>query len=173
MPYTERELEDWVCANIETALDRKNARVIGRQVRLPHGGILDVLALFPVGTDHLALAVIELKAGPVGRDAVAQLLSYMGALEEVTRGLAGAMTCPYTELWGFVAGPSLTTDAGLCLKALTGSVRFMQLTPRIVSEVWSGIDCNLPAEAVASTARIVTDGILDILERLLEAAPTG
>ena len=65
---SEKELEDWICANPERAL-WDGAKIIDRQVKLRHG-ILDVLAY-----DGRTL-VIELKAGPIKEAHIGQVLRY-------------------------------------------------------------------------------------------------
>ncbi len=66
----ERTLEDMIAARPDILSDQWMP--VARQVRTPHGGIVDLLAIAPDG----GLVVIELKRDLTPRDVVAQGLDY-------------------------------------------------------------------------------------------------
>ena len=66
----ESRLEQWLVDDI--SLVAPNLLVIGRQVRTPFGGIIDILAMDANGD----LTVLELKRDRTPREVVAQLLDY-------------------------------------------------------------------------------------------------
>ncbi len=74
----ERTLEDWI--ERQPSLVHEGIRWVGRQRRLPGGGILDLLGVTPEGQ----WVVAELKAGPVNMATLNQALGYateIGAMD--------------------------------------------------------------------------------------------
>ena len=72
----EVRLEDWLCRDI--SLLNEKLLVVGRQIPLNGGGILDLLAVDEEGN----LVVIELKRDKTPRDIVAQTLDYASCIQE-------------------------------------------------------------------------------------------
>ncbi len=130
MNCSERELEDWLWDRPEAlGLDFGDSRLrwVGRQVRLPSDGILDLLGIIE-GNDMPQLVVAELKVRKAdGRD-LTQLLSYMSVLPR-----AMAMRCEdylseqvddwdqicelcgeqVVEAWGLLIAPAITERVAL------------------------------------------------------------
>lgn len=78
VPLYEAEVRDFLAANL-SALNRKNLRLIQTEYPVRFGteqGRIDILAQDEGGE----FVVIEVKRGVAGKDAVAQVQSYMGAL---------------------------------------------------------------------------------------------
>lgn len=73
----ERQLEDWI--ENEPSLLREGLQIVGRQITL-EAGRLDLLAVDPQGR----WVVIELKAGRLYRETIAQALDYAAALEALS-----------------------------------------------------------------------------------------
>ena len=67
----ERVLEVWIERDPTLIFD--GLRIVGRQITLPNGGRLDLLAISPEG----AWVVVEIKAGPLSSGALTQALSYV------------------------------------------------------------------------------------------------
>ena len=72
----EKQLEDWIENDPE--LLRSGLTIVGRQV-YTESGPLDLLALDPLGR----WVVIELKAGSVRRDTIAQVIDYSACIAEM------------------------------------------------------------------------------------------
>lgn len=70
MRLKERDIEDFICQNPESISDGLDVRIIGNQVRLPHGR-LDILAV--IGDN---VAAIELKSRPLRANDLVQVLRY-------------------------------------------------------------------------------------------------
>jgi hypothetical protein len=80
----ERDLQHALHANIEQL--EPGLRVTGSEVAVPPAGRIDILAVDSSGNT----VVIELKAGEADRDAIGQILAYMGDLRrdgKMTRGI--------------------------------------------------------------------------------------
>lgn len=134
----ESDLEDWVCQHIQEVVGPR-AEVVGRQIRVPGGGILDVLAIErePYPGDEFTLTVIEIKRHTIDESAVAQLLSYLGALLNIKAlGLGGGTGVK--ELRGVLAGPGIAKRAAFAVNALR-NVDFVNLSWTISADRWPGI----------------------------------
>lgn len=70
----EKYLEEWI--EHDPSLVSEGLRIVGRQVTLPSGGRLDLLAITPEGK----WTVIEIKAGELGNHVFTQALSYAESL---------------------------------------------------------------------------------------------
>ena len=91
MTWSERELEDFVCANPEV-LGITNFGLLDRQVTLPNGWIIDILGM---DTETGILYVVELKAVHAKENALVQVLSYCTIIDECAgiREDAGETPC--------------------------------------------------------------------------------
>ena len=81
----EARLEDWLCRDI--SLLNEKLLVVGRQIPLTGGGILDLLAV----DEDANLVVIELKRDKTPRDIVAQILDYASCIQDF--GLEELVSC--------------------------------------------------------------------------------
>lgn len=135
--FLERDLEDWVCENLDIVTGDPDARLVARQLVLPYGGRLDALALIRDG-DWVRWVVIEVKRGEVRRRDVSQLLEYMGCIDEVQSAMDWGRLFPrYNKLTGGLAlipidgvmvAPSMRDDAHRAVTAVP-NVSFFQLDP--------------------------------------------
>jgi len=128
--FLEKDLEDWVCNNIESVAG-KGTFVIGRQMRLANGGVLDVLAgahrrYGDGGGSFLEIVVIEIKKDRIETSAVTQLLSYMGALGEA-KDLLEENAEDYVEIQGLLVAPAISHEAALCVSGIDYRVGFVSL----------------------------------------------
>lgn len=174
MQVSEKELEDWVCDNIKLFTEDDDVELIGRQIKLPSGGILDVLAAswdpWSETAGQLNLTIIELKADQVCGKAVTQLLSYMGAVQKCVDGARETFNARYEParyppvgIHGILGGLSLSSEAGWCLEYLD-SVRFVRLHADIGCEGWwniqvPGSDTHVPLK----------DNLLDLFPGIIPA----
>lgn len=170
--HTEKDLENWIAEHIGGVMEDEDAFVIGQQLRLPNGQVLDILAgcwetranglhddCAQKGVLHLT--IIEVKRDRIDLPSVTQLLTYMGALD-VAVHLAGA---PQTdndyrksfEIQGLLAAPSISADACLAVKML-GNVGYVHLKTHVQAERWYTFGhptCDQEdAEDLADTLRI-------------------
>jgi hypothetical protein len=99
----EAHIHDFLEANI-TALLEDGAKVIERESVLPFGRI-DLLCEDGYGD----LVAVEVKRGLVGRDAIGQLLAYLGGLRERN---------PDRHVRGVLVGETLDAAAAAALKAV-------------------------------------------------------
>ena len=83
----ERDLQLALRENVEQLEQGLEIIDGGRERVLPSGGRIDITARDRVGT----VVVIELKAGDAGRDAVAQILDYMGELQPTEKQVRGIL----------------------------------------------------------------------------------
>lgn len=84
MPLYEREVQEYLSANL-ALLGNPLLTLIDVEHRVSFGGVegrIDILAR----DKHGDIVVIEIKRGIAGRDAIAQLQSYMGAILQEYRG---------------------------------------------------------------------------------------
>lgn len=70
----EKDLEEWI--ERDPSMLQEGLTIVGRQIVLDSGSRLDLLALDTQGR----WVVIELKSGPVSRDALAQVLDYTSSI---------------------------------------------------------------------------------------------
>ena len=75
----ESRLEEWLLQDI--ALVSDELLVIGQQVPTAYGGLIDLLAIDPVGN----LVILELKRDKTPRDVVAQVLDYASWVQNLSR----------------------------------------------------------------------------------------
>lgn len=119
----EKDYEDWICKNLAQVVGHDDATLLGRQMHLVDGGCLDVLAL-RVGGDAentIHLTVVEVKRDVVVEAAVGQILSYIGALREMT-----AKIKRHVVIDGVLVAPSISLSARLALEEAP-ALRFMPL----------------------------------------------
>jgi hypothetical protein len=138
MQVTEKEIEDWVCDNISEFMGGDDAALLGRQIHLSDGGILDVLALHvhedyewvpgedqPTIINRPTLSVIELKAQRIDASALAQVLGYMGTISDEL-GAADddnrRAKIPNLRVRGILSAPEITTEAMHALRGLDDRV---------------------------------------------------
>lgn len=125
---SERELEDWVCLNIEEVCGQGYVH-LGRQVHLVSGGIADVMAVrwHPETPDIIDLCIVELKADTIDGSAVVQLLTYMGAVQAYGRVVRRMLGGARLLVRGVVAAPFIT-DAALYAVRASPHVSYTSLT---------------------------------------------
>lgn len=153
MDYTEKDLEDWVCENIDQVVrpdSEGRTRLVGRQMEVPGGGILDVLTITVAPMDHYRyksqayFTVIELKREKVDEAAVAQALRYRGSLDEVVPDLMSSYHDRGCHVWSeaLVAAPHITSNAALAVQGAGEAVHYLHLQPTLSVEArtWWSID---------------------------------
>lgn len=132
--YPEERIEDWICENVQSLPGLQKATAVGRQLEVPGGGILDVLALRSAGPMVWIVTVIELKAVTASELAVTQALEYKAALESIEDDLSrwihekapGPLPCLDFEC--VVAAPGITDRAAAAVAAVGRQhIRFIQL----------------------------------------------
>lgn len=106
----ERTLEDMIAARSDILSDQWMP--VARQVRTPHGGIVDMLAIAPDGS----LVVIELKRDLTPRDVVAQGLDYATWVEGLDAAEVAALYAGYAKDRG-----EAETDLGAAFYARFGA----------------------------------------------------
>jgi hypothetical protein len=146
---SERQLEDWVCANIRIVTGDPMAEVVGRQLPLANGMVLDVLALTRED-DSVDLVVIELKRQVIDEAAIAQALTYIGALNhdyvlnsEVLTDDAGVFR-HYQSVRGLVIAPAITSAACHILLGLNGLVQYKLLSFGEFGATWDAFNLGRP-----------------------------
>ncbi len=87
----EQRLEQWISEDI--AIIAPNLMVIGRQVRTPYGGSIDLLAMDADGN----LVVLEIKRDRTPREVVAQLLDYASWVRTLAAHDIGEIFKKYQE----------------------------------------------------------------------------
>ena len=110
----EKELQEAIASNLEQ-LQLGPLELIGKEYPVEFGRI-DILAQDATGT----FFVIELKREQAGRDAIAQLQSYMGAIK---------LSNPTAEVRGILVASSLD-PSGKAAIAITSNITFCQLLVR-------------------------------------------
>ncbi len=166
---TEKQLEDWVCVNLGRVVGHEDTALVGRQMQLVSGGVLDVLAArygipdwgdTPVWT----ITIIELKRDTVDDHAVAQLLGYMGALDEMIGFARDYEVYPCIE--GIVAAPKITTSAEYALRGAT-RIRYACLRPTVEVSHWDPwrVDIHPPPHVNANKAT------RRVVEQIAQAVP--
>lgn len=90
----EERLEDWLESDI-SMLD-PDLLVIGRQVRTPFGGIIDLLCLDNAGDT----VIVELKKGKTPRDVTAQALDYASWVKDLSLERIREIAAAYPKLGG-------------------------------------------------------------------------
>ena len=86
--FSERDVEDWVTENPWLVSGCGEGDVVGRQLRLPSGKILDVLisGLDPMSEErNPKLWVVEVKLGRISTDAVKQAVEYAHEIRAITK----------------------------------------------------------------------------------------
>lgn len=109
MPITiyEKDIEDWAEFELQEVTGEESAFSIGRQVALPSGRRLDILAGAWFGDEpQLRLYVIEVKSHPATMSALAQLVRYVDEVRTYwggtpVRGILLATDLP-ADLWNMV-----------------------------------------------------------------------
>lgn len=132
----EKTLEDWAETNIEQVVGWKRAVLVGRQLSLPSGARLDLLAMVPASYMPKFI-VVELKRADADAAAVLQLLGYMGEVSECMATIDRVVT-----VHGVLAAPGVTSDACRAINAINPSLRrisFVQLGVEITARRWSGL----------------------------------
>jgi hypothetical protein len=86
----ERSLEDWIEADPDLVLD--GLLIVGRQVTVA-GGRLDLLGIDPAGR----WVVVELKPGPLYREAITQALDYVASIRKLATERLRAIAQAYLE----------------------------------------------------------------------------
>lgn len=121
MQILEKRFEDWICDNIGKVAGGYS-RLVGRQITLPNGGILDVLAVSEEpdsnGEMRPVFSIIEVKKEVIDAAAVQQVLTYMGAFRLALRA-GWLMWRQETKQWGaedpeirgVLAAPSISNEA--------------------------------------------------------------
>ena len=89
----EKEFEDWIEA--DPSFLHHGLTIVGRQVRI-EGGIIDLLALDPYGS----WVVIEIKAGQLDRDVIAQVVDYASCISELSSEELSEITNTYLSSKG-------------------------------------------------------------------------
>ena len=129
MNWSERELEDFVCANPEW-LQLPGFRLLGRQVPLPNGWIVDILGM---NEDTGRMYVLELKAEEANGKALSQVLAYAAILKNV---LLEHMTEPMRE-FTYLSLPELVIVApSFTDRLLVASQHIPQLTLCFARPSW-------------------------------------
>lgn len=123
----EKELEDWICENIERVADHSDAELVGRQIWTPHGGRLDVLAARPGrDTDLWEWVVIEVKREEADLSALNQLMRYMGSVVHADTIIRWSPWVSWREyavkgksptVSGILAAPSFSDQIGQAIHA--------------------------------------------------------
>ena len=90
----EERLEDWLESDISMLDD--NLLVIGRQVRTPFGGFIDLLCLDTAGDT----VVVELKKGKTPREVTAQALDYASWVKDLSLERIKEIAADYSKLDG-------------------------------------------------------------------------
>lgn len=186
--HTEKDLENWIAANIADVMDDHDAFVVGQQIRLPNGQILDVLAgvweTWAAGPEDdtsengiLRLTIIEVKRDRIDSAAVAQLLTYMGALDVAAdrarrQRLDGEGRKAFS-VHGLLAAPAITQEAALAIRPLQ-DVGFVLLETNIVASqpdnfAYSSCDSD-NCDALAKTLKIEHFAAWDSFHRSVEAS---
>ena len=106
--FSERDLEDWVEGFIHDIEPFRSAGCKAvhteRQLTLPSGQRLDLLAFTRRSGGNLDLTVLELKAVQVDGGAVIQLLNYMAEVEHI----AAMLPEHGVTVGGVLVGPGIT-----------------------------------------------------------------
>ena len=120
--YMERELEDWLAQNLHVLRQHGlDLDLIAQQVFCKgHDGKIDILCRSR--HDHRHYVVIELKVGEVRRDAVGQVLGYLGWVRDTT----GA-----SEVTGVLIGASQHRQVPYALAEVASKVQWIS---------WSSIE---------------------------------
>lgn len=117
--FLERAIQDYLSLNLHV-LGLGSLRLIATEYSVGFGRI-DILAKGRNGTYY----AIELKRGVAGREAVAQVQSYMGALRK---------SFPQSPIFGVIVAKGLDAAAEAAL-SVTQDVRFSKFAARIVIDV--------------------------------------
>lgn len=104
MIVTEQQIEDWAARRIQDVTGRGEAVLVGRQVTLPSGRRIDLLAMSP-HDKGAEIVVVELKRDQANAAALHQLLGYMGELQE-GKGWGASVL----QVSGVLCAPSFTDD---------------------------------------------------------------
>lgn len=157
----EKTLEDWIEANITEVVGHHSVVAIGRQMTLPGGRRIDLLALTP--SEFMpTYTVVEVKRDQAGSSAISQLLGYMGILDECLRSASEVAPSAFVE--GIIAAPDLSTDAARAINALD-QVRYVRLDVDIAAATWGHIRClDTPEDALVRLGSELLDRNLRAIE---------
>lgn len=174
MQLYEKDFEDWICANLPAVVGHDDAKLVGRQIPLPGGRVLDVLAGFqrhPEEGDPLKpfeLVVIEVKRDAVTPEAVLQVMGYMSDVVAATAGpimkaCSNALGSQRVDVnirrvRGIVAAPSIDREAARILEA-SNDVNYVKIGVRLYASRAANILETRIGEACESQA------VLDALNR--------
>lgn len=134
MNISERDLEDWICANPTQVV--AGSVYVDRQVTLPHGRRVDVI-LRRVNDDGVTLFVVEVKAVQAGSDALEQVLDYVAELESCGHWLLAQDDCDGVgndalRVFGILAAPSF--HPSIARPAYAARVELIQLRATLLVE---------------------------------------
>ena len=131
--FSERDLEDWVEGFIHDIEPFRSAGCKAvhteRQLTLPSGQRLDLLAFTRRSGGNLDLTVLELKAVQVDGGAVIQLLNYMAEVEHI----AAMLPEHGVTVGGVLVGPSITNDALAAIRMVPAIHCFHEVRPRFLA----------------------------------------
>jgi hypothetical protein len=185
---SERQLEDWVCANIGVVTGDPKAELVARQLLLSNGMILDVLALTREGPS-CDMVVIELKRAVIDEAAIAQALTYVGILahdytvhsealheDDEPVGQGGLR---YNGVRALMVAPAITSAACHMLLGLDGLVQYKMLSFSEEGVSWHPFNMGrpMPRDTTREGVWIHLDRIIaGPLDRILAVAkdePSG
>lgn len=167
MKKTERILEDWACANLRDLVGEPEPTLVGRQVRLPNGQVLDLLVAHFSPYRQLHLTVVELKRDRIEVPAVAQVLGYVGQVLAI-RDVIAAHSKPRVgsmHVRGLLAAPAISPAAARCIEACGGALSYatIEIGKRPVAA------CTMPIVDAGEAA--IERTAIEIAERLPPTPP--
>jgi RecB family endonuclease NucS len=162
MQISEKDFEDWVVEHIGLFLGDERARVLCRQVRLPDGGIMDVLATVPDTPSGAVIYLIELKRDTINEAALTQLLAYKGVFETYVLDGSERPGETWYTVRGIVAAPAITEQAEKCLLGL--DVEFIQLKVTVAARRDLDFRLSTYNQGDACTlSMLVKEAVFDVL----------
>ena len=171
----EDRLEDWLCDDIN--LLNSELLIVGRQVRLRSGGILDLLAI----DEEANLVIVELKRDKTPREIVAQILDYASCiqdfgLEEIERHTQDLLKTDFETTFESRFGHAIPDSVNARHRMYIVATELDSATQRIVEYLsrTHGVDINAATFSYFNTdeGEFVACSMLldeDELERRVEA----
>lgn len=166
--WTEKEIEDWAAENVHAwhpeveipgSEHRTFPSVVGQQVRLPTGQIMDLLLLHREARGVGVLTVVELKREAADDGSLTQLLSYMVTLFDCIwrmreRGEL-AVDGDRFKVRGILMAPSASDNVMRAIAAQRGDVDFFRVSLDISAQhattFYTGRDRAMPHLAAEIT----------------------
>lgn len=142
MRISEKQIEDEIVQRAEEHSPERS-RILGRQVEVSWGGVIDLLVARYEPPAYLLIEVVELKREKIKTGAVTQVLTYMGAVREAFGDPSDHLVSVEEDLnakvVGVVAAPKISCRAAHAVNAIP-RLEYSHLDIQVTPERWRHIN---------------------------------